>query len=146
MIAIPRNCRDPKASWELLRSLQLTPQAIRARMAHTLILPANQTAWQEAVYDTPDPLFGGQPIGRLYTQLARQLPAQTVSPYSVLVAQALSSVLNSAQGQLEANGSEGLEGFCQGKLLEAQNQLARVLQFANGEKPAVPADGKGSGQ
>ena len=132
MIAIPRNCPDPSASWQLLRSLQLTPQASKARLSHTLILPANRAAWLDKEYDKPDPLFGGQPIGRLYTDLARQLPSQEVSPYGVLVSQALSSVLSSTEKQLKTTGPEGLEDFCRQQLLLAQKQLAHVLQFANG--------------
>ena len=134
MVAIPRNCRDPQASWQLLHALQLSPEAAKARLAHSSILPAIQSAWADPAYDAPDPFFAGQPVGRLYTQLAAQLPAQYISPYSLLLSQTLSAVLSQAQRDLESNARDPLEPRIQDQLNAAQTKLARVLQFAQ-DKP-----------
>lgn len=132
MAAIPKNCRDPEASWQLLRFLQLSPEALYARQYHTSVLPAVTSAWDDEVWDRPNPLFGGQAIGRLYAQLARELPVQRTSPYSTLLSQSIAAVLTSAQARLESSGPEGLEAFCRERLQTSQTALNRLLEFAEG--------------
>ena len=132
MISIPRNCRDPQAAWRLLRDLQLTPAALYARQYHSTILPAVTTAWSGDVWDRPDPLYGGQAIGRLYVKLAEELPEQRISPYTMVISQAISAVLSDAQKHLEEHGEESLEDFCAARLAKAQEQLLRLTNFAEG--------------
>lgn len=130
MVAIPRNARDPQASWRLLRDLQLTPEALKARQYHSSILSARESSWNSPAFSRPDPLFGGQPIQLLYAQLARELPLQRVSPYSTIVAQSLAGVLSEAQSYLEQHGIDGLEDFCRERLIASQAQLRRMADFA----------------
>lgn len=130
MVAIPKNCRDPAASWELLRFLQLSPEALYARQYYSSILPTVTSAWDDKVWDRPDPLFGGQAIGRLYAQLARELPVQRTGPYSTLLSQAIAAISASAQERLESSGPDGLEEFCHEELQARQADLSRLLEFA----------------
>ena len=130
MLSIPRNCQDPDQAWQLLRSLQLTPAALYARQFHSSIIPAVTTAWNDRNWDDADPLYGGQAIGRLYIDLARELPEQRISPYSMVVSQAIAAVLSDAQQHLETNGEAGLEQLCASRLTEAQHRLAALLDFA----------------
>lgn len=132
MAAIPKNCRDPEASWQLLRFLQLSPEALYARQYHSSILPAVTSAWDDQEWDRPNQLFGGQAIGRLYAQLACELPVQRTSPYSTLLAQSIAAVLTSAQARLESSGPDGLEAFCSEQLQTSQTALNRLLGFAEG--------------
>lgn len=134
MISIPRNCRDPQAAWRLLRNLQLTPAALYARQYHSTILPAVTTAWASDVWDRPDPLYGGQAIGRMYVKLAEELPKQRISPYTMVISQAISAVLSEAQLHLEEHGEESLEEFCAARLARAQEQLTRLTDFAEGNR------------
>lgn len=137
MIGIPRNCRDPRVSWALLRHLQLSPDAIRARQAHSSILPAMARAWSDPSLDVADSLYGGQPTGRLYAQLAAELPAQRSSPWSTLIAQSISSVLAAAQDHLATHGESDLESFCRQRLIDAERHLQRMVDFADGrEQPS----------
>ena len=132
MAAIPKNCRDPAASWQLLRFLQLSPEALYARQYHSSILPAVTSAWDDKAWDRPNPFFRGQAIGRLYAQLARELPVQRTSPYSALLAQSIAAVLTSAQARLQDTGPDGLEAFCSERLQSNQAALNRLLEFAEG--------------
>ena len=132
MVSIPKNCRDPQAAWRLLHDLQLTPAALYARQYHSSILPAVTSAWTSEVWDRADPLYGGQAIGRLYVTLAEELPEQAVSPYTMVISQAISAVLAEAQAHLEKHGNGDLEEFCAGRLAEAQERLVRLTDFAEG--------------
>ncbi len=130
MVAIPANCREPAASWELLRFMQLSPEALYARQYYSSILPAVTTAWDDKVWDRPDPLFGGQAIGRLYAQLARELPVQRTGPYSILLSQSIAAVSAATQTRLESSGPDHLEEFCREQLNAKQADLNRLLEFA----------------
>lgn len=130
MVAIPKNTANPQAAWELLKFLQLSPQAMTARASHTTILPAIRSAWNDPAWQTPDPLFAGQPIGTLYIELARQLPAQHANPYNLLVAQTLAGVLSSVELQVGKLSPAELEAYAAGQLAVAQAQLEKLLTFA----------------
>ena len=130
MIAIPRNCRDPQQAWELLRFLQLSPQAMQARRSHSTILPAITSEWDNPRWQQPDPLYGNQAISTLYISLARQLPPQHPNPYSLLVSQAIAGVLSSAQGQVPTLSDAHLIDFCSQQLQQTQTQLKQLLDFA----------------
>jgi hypothetical protein len=132
MVAIPRNCRDPKAAWALLRHLHLSPEAMQARRYHSNILPALRSAWDHPSLDEGDLLYADQPINSLYADLARQIPTQQVSAHSMLIAQSLSTILAAAQGQLLSDGEADLEQFCRDHLAAAQQQLDRLAEFAEG--------------
>ena len=130
VIAIPRGAKDPDGSWELLRELHLTPDALRARLRYSEILPAVIKAWDDPARRGYSQLFGGQSIGSLYVDLARDLPQQRVSPYSQLIGQAISGVLSAAQRNVEVANAGDVEMMCARDLVEAQRQLERVLDFA----------------
>ncbi len=134
MVAIPRNCRDPEAAWQLLKNLQLTPAAVKARQYHSSIIPAITSAWEDPAWDDADPLYGGQAIGRLYIELSRELPEQRISPYMAAVSQTIAAVLSDAQAHLEKHGEAQLEDFCARRLGEEERRLARLLDFAE-ERP-----------
>lgn len=129
MLAIPRRCRDPEASWRLLKFLLLSDEAVAARQRHTDILPPLKEHWKSPLYHRPDPFFGGQKIGQLYVELAGQVPERHVTPFTLLAGQALALVLNRAVDHVNAQGAVGLEAACQRWLREAAEDVRRRVEF-----------------
>jgi ABC-type glycerol-3-phosphate transport system substrate-binding protein len=133
MIGIPRNARDPQASWALLKHLYLTPEAFEARQRYTDILPPTKSMWGDARYDAPDALYDGQRTARLFAELAEQVPARTVTPFSNFGASALRLVMNRAQRHVETHGEAGLAGNIERWLEEAEVALERRIAFGQFE-------------
>ena len=133
MIGIPRNARDPEASWALLKHLYLTPQALEARQRFTDILPPVKSMWTDARYDAPDPLYDGQRTGRVFTELAAVVPGRTVTPFTHFGSAALLVLMNRSQRHLATHGEADLEKNIQHWLEEAKSDLERRIAFGEFE-------------
>jgi arabinosaccharide transport system substrate-binding protein len=132
MIGIPRHCRDPEASWNLLKFLYLSPEASAARDRFTNILPPVKNEWDLARYGQPDPYFGGQKTGLLLIDMARQVPARHVSSHSLAGSQALSFALFRAVAYVREHGSsDGLGPVLAKELEELSTQLRERIEFGN---------------
>jgi arabinosaccharide transport system substrate-binding protein len=101
MIGIPRNAKDPKASWELIEFLYFSDAGIAARRKYSSILPPVITAWNDPVYQRGDPFFGGQQVDRLFIDLAKELPARYVTPATSTAGSALTKVVIDAADFVE---------------------------------------------
>lgn len=131
MIGIPRRARNPGASWKLLEFLCLSPEGLEARRRYSEIIPPLKNRWNDAVYQSGDPFFGGQPIDRLYIELAGQIPTRYVTPISINAQAALSVVLNRAVGYVNEHGQENLQGVCAGWLAEAAAQVRQWVSYGD---------------
>jgi len=139
MIAIPRRCRDPEASWRLIESLYLSDAGMDAQTRRLGILPANVAFWQSSpAVQQPDPYFGGQPILRLYATLAPDIPHQVITPDTAYATAALGYVLTQAVGALrEGIDAEVLREQVAAWLAARQADVER--QIAHG-RLALPHD------
>lgn len=99
MVAIPRRCRDPQASWKIIESLYLSERAVDTQIRQLGILPAVLTSQKSVVVaavDQPDAYFGGQPVLRHYAEVADQIPPQHLTPDTAYATAALGFVLSKA--------------------------------------------------
>ena len=101
MIGIPRNAKDPKASWQLIEFLYFSDAGIAARRKYTTILPPVITAWNDPIYRRGDPYFGGQQVDKLFIELAKELPARYVTPATSTAGSALTKVVIDAADYVE---------------------------------------------
>ncbi|MCC7350083.1 MAG: extracellular solute-binding protein [Phycisphaerales bacterium] len=134
MMGIVKNGSDPNRAWDLLRFLQFSPQALKARRQTSDILPPLKMAWDNSAYHRPDAFFGGQKIEELYVELAGQIPPSYSSPFAVLASAHLSAILNKAVREVEAGRIEGLEEKVKDWLAEAAGRLRGQIRF--GEFPS----------
>ncbi|HTL31349.1 MAG TPA: hypothetical protein VL282_19100, partial [Tepidisphaeraceae bacterium] len=134
MIGIPKMAKDPKASFKLAQFLYLTPEAIDARRGVDDILPPVKAMWDDPIYQEPDPFYGGQKIGALYVELARELPPRLVTPFTSIAIAELNRVVHNAM-QLGRDGQfDDLEQNCQKLLDDAAEDLQRRIEFGKFEE------------
>ena len=89
MIGLPKSAQHRDQAWALATALMANPPDGQ--------LSAIPTSWNDAKYHRFDSYFANQqPIGDLYVQLARALPARTVTPFSALAELELADVLQRA--------------------------------------------------
>jgi len=129
MIGITRQCRDPDAAWRLIETLYLDHDALAARQATTGILPPIPEYWSDPAYQLPDPFYGGQHVDRLFLDLADELPARYVTPYTSAAQLMLSAVLNKAVARVRDRGSAGLEQACHEWLTRADADVRELIEF-----------------
>ncbi len=56
-------------------------QGLVNRYEKTRIIPPPKVAWDAPIFSEPDPYLGGQPLGKLFTQLALDIPPLYQNPY-----------------------------------------------------------------
>jgi len=96
MLGITKASRTPEAAWAFAKALYLSPLTAERLYDEARIVTPIKANWNQPFYDVPDPYFCGQPIGRLYIQLAPDVPLR---PSSAFYGQA-SQVMNLAIIQL----------------------------------------------
>ena len=119
-----------RVAWAFAKQLYLSPANAERLYAEARIISPIKANWKEPFYDVPDPYFCGQPIGRLYIQLAPDVPLRPSSPYYGQAQQ----LLNLAVIQLcqyaddhQLYDATALEPEAQRLLNEAQRQLQAQL-------------------
>jgi len=100
-----------------------------ARQENTDILPPIKSLWSDPSFHKSDPYFGGQRVGELYIDLARQLPERYVTPFTTLAIQALNLVLARAVVDVQAGNEAGLEQRIAGWLTEADGEVRKRIDF-----------------
>jgi arabinosaccharide transport system substrate-binding protein len=125
MVGICRSCPHPDMAWKLLEFLYLSPQSHRARLdAGDRVLPAIPRYWSDPEYR--------EGVGGLYLQLADQIPERIMTPYTYQAELALAAVLQRAVDYVTDHGDgPGLESACTTWLREAQDDIARRIEFGN---------------
>jgi len=127
MMGIPRRCKDPEKSWELLKYLYITPQSLEARVRVTHIISPMRVQWFDPLYHQADPFYGWQKVDELYIQLADRIPNRYVTPFTPMATQSLSFALGRAVAHVEDYGEAGVREACQAYLdRQAQDLRKRI--------------------
>jgi len=134
MVGIPKMAKDPEASFKLAEFLYLSKEAIAARRKTDDILPPVKAMWNDPEYQEPDPFYGGQRVGALYVELARELPPRLVTPFTSIALATLNRVVHDAM-ELGKEGHSGidLEQRCQKLLDEAAEDVHKRIEFGKFE-------------
>ena len=81
MIGITKQCKNPDLAWKLLKFTYFDKAGLINRYETTRIIPPLKAAWDDPIYSEPDPYLGGQPLGKLFIELAPDLPPRYQNPY-----------------------------------------------------------------
>lgn len=82
MLAIPKTAPDPDQSWKFAKHLYVSRELARELYTVGGIITPITSYWDDPIYDEPEPYFGGQRVGRMYIDLAPDVPVRDSSPYS----------------------------------------------------------------
>jgi len=84
MIGINKRSAYIEESWEVLKSIQTSPEAAEKIWREMSIFSPVKTLWREPFYHEPDPFYCGQPVGSFYIEAAPNIPPRPSSPYGEL--------------------------------------------------------------
>ncbi|MFN0136063.1 MAG: ABC transporter substrate-binding protein [Phycisphaerae bacterium] len=120
MMGISRTAPDIEAAWRFAKHLYLSPELARELYTRGDIITPVKTLWSDKIYDQPDAYFGNQPKGRLYINLAPDVPSRSSSPYGKLAMERVQSAVVNLHTYARANDKFSVEEL----LPEARRLLA----------------------
>ncbi|MEO1584159.1 MAG: ABC transporter substrate-binding protein, partial [Planctomycetota bacterium] len=103
MIGINREADNHDELWEFAKRLYATDEVSREMYREGDIIPPFTALWDDPIFDEPDSYFGGQPKGRMYIELAAQVPPRPASPYYTHARAAVQSAVSRLREWAEVN-------------------------------------------
>ncbi|MFG0300415.1 MAG: ABC transporter substrate-binding protein [Phycisphaerales bacterium JB047] len=82
MLSIPKTTKHFDRAWDYAKLLYTSPEVARELYREVDIISPVKSLWDDPVYDEPDPFFMNQRKGRMYIELAPNIPLRTSSPYN----------------------------------------------------------------
>ncbi len=79
-LAVTKQSTNPEAAWKFIEYLCADAKAENTIMKTVDYFPALIPAWKDALYDEPDPFFGGQKTRRLWADVASSQGPFVVTP------------------------------------------------------------------
>jgi arabinosaccharide transport system substrate-binding protein len=82
MLGFPKASTQFDSAWEAAKLLYTSPEIARTLYEEVDIITPVKALWSDPIYDVPDPFFMDQPKGRMFIELASDIPLRTSSPYN----------------------------------------------------------------
>ena len=123
MLAISKKSPHLNLAVQAAEQLYLHPEELAHRFSQTNIIPPLRDAWNHPAFDRPDPFWSDQPVGRLYVNLAEEVPPQFTSPYVSTAKQKLGEAVSSCAAYYRSNGPDGFDEFVENTLKEAADSV-----------------------
>lgn len=127
MLGITKRCQNPDLAWELALHLYLDRAELAERFRESNILPAMRAAWDHPSYGEPRAYWSGQPIGRLYAELAPQVPPQYTSPFVIVAKSKLGEALTACVQYYNTHGEAGFEAYVRSRLKRSADEVRRLM-------------------
>jgi arabinosaccharide transport system substrate-binding protein len=118
-LMIMKRTKNPDLAWELAKFLYFRQEELGKRFTATNILPMLKDSWHLPEIEAPNPYYSGEPIGKMYAELAPSTPPVYSSPVDSVARTKLDEAYNQSAKYYEAHGEAGLDE-------EIRAQLARV--------------------
>ncbi len=113
-------------AWEFAKHIYLDPSSLGERFLATNIISPFKAAWASPVYDEPNAFYSGQPLGRLYADLASSTPASYAAPYYRLATSKLGEVFIDAGIYFSENQDAGLREFVAARLARKAEEVRAI--------------------
>lgn len=127
-LAFTKKCRNFELAWELAMFLYYDPRQLGDRFLQTHILPPLIQAWDQPEFSMPNEFYGGIPLGRVYAELAPQVPAGQSNAYMTLAIGKLSEAYENSLLYFRKNGQQGLRDYVRAELKRTADITRRVMR------------------
>jgi arabinosaccharide transport system substrate-binding protein len=133
MLGISKSAPNFDQCWEVAKALYLSPELARKLYEEGDIISPVRSNWSDPIYDEPDAYFCGQAKGRMYIDLAGQIPTRPSSPFTLMarnrVGEALMALAQIARST-DASSPEALFSDAE-RLLAAADRSVRTAMSRN---------------
>jgi arabinosaccharide transport system substrate-binding protein len=128
MLGITKACPDPELAWKVAEHLYFNKEELAERFRETNILPPLKDAWEHPAFDEERPYWSGQKLGRVYADLADDVPPQYASPLIETAKTKMAGVISACAVYYRENGDDGFEAFARARLSAAAEEVRRYIR------------------
>ena len=128
MLGITRACKQPELAWEVAVHMYFDKEKLAERFEETNILPPFKDAWELPAFQRPRPYWSNQPLGKLYAELAEEVPPQYTSPLIETTKTRMSGVISSCAAYYRENGQAGFDEFARNRLKAAADEVRKYAR------------------
>jgi arabinosaccharide transport system substrate-binding protein len=128
MIGITKRSPNKDLAWELAVHLYYATAPFNKRFRQTNIIPPIRDAWGQPSLDEPREYWSGQPIGRLFVDLADQTPPQYSSPYAPMAKAKLGEAITECVIYYRAHGDKGFAEFAEDMLRTKADEVRKLMR------------------
>ena len=131
MLGISKTTEDFEAAWEFAKQLYLSKDLAEGLFETALIVSPVREFWDEPFYDEPQPFFNDQPIGRMFIELADDVPLRGSTPFATLAQARMADAMFGLMSYAKNNDvwePEALEPEARRLLAYAQGEVVRQIE------------------
>ncbi|MEM8756711.1 MAG: ABC transporter substrate-binding protein [Planctomycetota bacterium] len=149
MLGIAKAADNHDELWEFAKFLYLSDDLARELYRTGDIVTPVRSLWDDPIFDEPDPYFSGQRKGRMYIELADDVPLRAASPFFTQARMEVLNAVSRLHGYAADNGvytADGLRPIAADYLRDAHRDVQRIIDrnaFHGGSVAAGAAGGAG---
>jgi arabinosaccharide transport system substrate-binding protein len=114
-------------AWKLGMYLYYDKEQLGQRYADTNILPPLKEAWTLPQFDDPRPFYSGIKLGRVYAELASQVPEEQSNAYMTQALGKLSEAFANASLYYQDHGEDGLRDYTKSELKNCADRIREQM-------------------
>jgi len=126
-IAATKGGRNQELAKKLMEFLYVDQTDGGRSAAELHILPPVRAAWSLPAFDAPDPYFRGQPIMRLYSGLAGDIPPDYANPFITKAQSKRDDAFAAVCAYYSQHGEDGFPGFVRAELKRQADAVRAVI-------------------
>lgn len=126
-LVITRQSQRPDLAWELAKFLYFNPEDMGERFLVTNIIPPLREAWELPEFERPSAYYSGQPLGRVYAELAPETPPVYGSAEIDLASSKVNEAYTRVVEHYKSRGDTGLREVIRAELDRAEDYVQRKL-------------------
>lgn len=131
MLGIAKTTKDIEAAWNFSKHLYLSEElALELYRMGDIITPVREH-WDNPLFDEPDAYFSGQRKGRMYIDLAPDVPIRAATPYFTQARAAVQNAVSRTRTEAEKAGiydAKSIEPIARRQLELAQREVASLIE------------------
>jgi len=131
MLGIAKTTKDIDTAWAFAKHLYLSEElALELYRIGDIITPVREH-WDNPLFDEPDEYFSGQRKGRLYIDLAPEVPLRAATPYFTQARAAVQNAVSRTRTEAERAGTydaKSIEPIARRHLELAQREVASLIE------------------
>jgi ABC-type glycerol-3-phosphate transport system substrate-binding protein len=127
MLGITRHCKNKDLAWELAKFFYTNEKDLAERFSLTNILPPLRAAWKEPIFDKPNPYWSDEKLGRLYANLAPDVPSQYTHPFINVAKSKFGEALTECSQYYSRHGEDGFDAFVRATLKAKADEVRRQI-------------------
>jgi len=128
MLGITTATPDKDLAWAVAAHMYLDSEELAARFRETNILPPLKDAWVLPAFLEPRPYWSNQPLGKLYADVAEEVPAWYTSPFSEKAIEKMGQVVAACAAYYREHGDDGFRDFARQRLHAAASQVRHHVE------------------